>query len=84
MMFHDVLHHLHADSGKVVIGLDGKNWFAFEVLINLSDLLQCGRRAVETTLTAGLRGRLDRRLTPAHREFLRGMNKFLVTNTTFD
>jgi hypothetical protein len=71
------------DRGKMVVGLDGKNWFAFELPMNLADLLQCGRKAVEATLNAGLRGRLGR-LTPAHREFLRGLNRFLVTNTTFE
>ena len=68
------------ERGKVVVGLD---WFAFELPMNLADLLQCGRKAVEATLNAGLRGKLGR-LTPAHREFLRGLNRFLVTNTTFE
>ena len=74
---------LCADKGKVVIGLDSKNWFAFEVSMNLADLLQCGRQALHSTLNAGLKGRLGR-LTPAHREFLRGLNRFLVANTLSD
>ena len=74
---------IYTDAGKAVIGLDGKNWFAFEVPMNLADLLQCGRRAVSGTVSAGLRGRLGR-LTPAHREFLAGMNRFLIANTHFN
>ena len=64
-----------------MIALDGKNWFAFEVPINVADLLQCGRQAIDNTLSAGLRGR--RQLTAAHRNFLRGLNTFLVNNTSF-
>ena len=78
-----VIHVYYTDAGKAVIGLDGKNWFAFEVPMNLADLLQCGRRAVSGTVSAGLRGRLGR-LTPAHREFLAGMNRFLIANTHFN
>ena len=74
---------LFADKGKVVVGLDGKNWFSFEVSMNLADLLQCGRLAVGATINAGLRGQLGR-LTSAHREFIRALNRFLLSNTSFD
>ena len=67
----------------MVIGLDGKNWYSFEVTVNLGDLLRCGRRAVETTITAGLTGRLGR-LTHPHRLFLTSLNSFLTSNTSFD
>ena len=72
-----------ADKGKVVVGLDGKNWFSFEISMNLADLLQCGRLAVGATINAGLRGQLGR-LTSAHREFIRALNRFLLSNTSFD
>lgn len=66
-----------------MIGLDGKNWFAFDVPINLADLLSCARRAVSVTLNTGLKGKLGR-LSPAHREFLAGLNRFLIANTNFN
>ena len=81
--FVDEYPNILPDAGKVVIGLDGKNWFAFEVSVNLADLLQCGRKAVSATINTGLTGKLGK-LTPAHREFLRGLNRFLIANTSFD
>ena len=74
---------LSPEGGKVVMGLEGKNWFAFELPATLAHLLSCGRGGVEVTLAAGLSGRLGR-LSPGHREFLCGLNTFLVNNTSFD
>ena len=77
------MHYLSPEGGKVVMGLEGKNWFAFELPATLAHLLSCGRGGVEVTLAAGLSGRLGR-LSPGHREFLCGLNTFLVNNTSFD
>ena len=71
------------DEGRAVIGLDRKNWFAFDVPMNLADLLSCARQAVSATLNAGLKGKLGR-VSPAHREFLAGLNRFLIANTNFN
>ena len=67
----------------MVIGLDDKDWFAFEISANLAGLLRCVRQAVETSLTSGLTGRLGT-LSPPHREFLSQLNTFLTENTIFD
>ena len=67
---------------KMVIRLDGKDWFAFKISANLAGLLRCVRQALETSLTSGLTGRLGT-LSPPHREFLSQLNTF-TENTTFD
>ena len=69
-------YHVSLDSNFVL-------QFSFEVSMNLADLLQCGRLAVGATINAGLRGQLGR-LTSAHREFIRALNRFLLSNTSFD
>jgi hypothetical protein len=69
------------DGGRVVIGLDSKNWFSFEMSVNLGDLLRCGRRGVETVISGGLTGRLGS-LSPSQRAFLTSLNSFLIANTS--
>ena len=70
------------ESGKVVMGLEVENWFAFELPATLAPPLSCGRRGVEVTLAAGLTGRLCR-LSSGHRQFFSGLNTFLVNNTMY-
>lgn len=60
------------------MGLDRRDWFAFEMPLNLADLLQCAREAVSVVLDSGLTGQMGK-LPDEQLQFLEGLNKFLDT-----
>lgn len=67
---------------SAVVGLDGREWLAFELPLHLANLLRCTRAAIAVVLGAGLRGHLGQ-VEEVHWRFLEQLNRFLASYTCF-
>lgn len=67
---------------SAVVGLDGREWLAFEFPLHLANLLRCTKAAIAVVLGAGLRGHLGQ-VEEVHWRFLEQLNRFLASYTCF-
>ena len=64
------------------MGLDGREWLAFELPSHLANLLRCARAAITVVMSAGLRGHLGQ-MEEVHWRFLERLSTFLTSYTSF-